>query len=98
MSKRKSNLVTVRALPSIAPQLADLMVTRLGLDAIGKAYKVDNLGGVFAIIRPELPAAITDQEVREIANVLNDKARELNAPLPFNVSRAKYDIFLPEDN
>ena len=81
------------ALPSIAPQLADLMVTRLGMDAICKAAKKY---GVFGLIRPELPVAVTDSEVFDIANILYEKAGEANAPLPVGVPGASYSIYLPE--
>jgi hypothetical protein len=94
---RKPTQIRVRALTSIAPQVAEIMVKQLGLPAIIKAYKGDNYQGIFALIRPELPNAVTDSEVRDIANILNERAREANFLMPATISGATYDLYLKED-
>ena len=93
---RKPDLVTTRKLPGIAPQLAELMLTRFGLNTICLAYKNDRVDGMFNLIRSELPFGVTDNEVREVANILNEKAGEASMPLPFGVPSSNYDIYLSE--
>ena len=81
--RRKPKLVTVRALDSIAPKIAELMVTRLGMPAICQAAKIDRIDSIYNLIRPLLPAGLTDREVLNVAEYLYDKkAAPLMAPLP----------------
>jgi hypothetical protein len=95
---RKPTQIRVRALTSITPQVAEIMVKRLGMDAIIKAYKGDNYQGIYDLIRPELPSAVTDSEVRDIANILNERAREANFLMPATISGATYSIYIGEDD
>ena len=72
------------------------MVKQLGITAIIKAYQGDRYQGIYALIRPELPGAVTDSEVWDVVNILNDKAKEAIAPMPYGVPGESWSIYLPE--
>ena len=93
MSKPK--LVTVRGLHNLTQQLADLLVERLGIDAIRASNNRDQLHGIYDLIRPELPSGVTNAEVRDVAIIMTEEAR--TPPLPNTFSAATYDLYLRED-
>lgn len=92
MSKPKP--ITTRGLHNLTQQLADLLVERLGMDAIRKAAERDRQQGIYDLIRPELPSGVTNREVWDVTYILTEGARP--APLPFGVPASSYSVYLEE--
>ena len=92
MSKPKP--ITTRALSNMSQKLADLLVERLGVEAIRQAVKRDRQQGIYDLIRPELPSGVTDWEVRDVAFIMAEGAAE--PPLPNTFSTATYSLFMKE--
>ena len=93
MSKPKP--ITTRGLPNMTLTLADLLVERLGIDAIRKAAGNDRQQGIYALIRPELPSGVTNAEVRNVAIIMAEAAKP--QPMPATASSVAYDIYLREN-
>ena len=93
---KKIKRVTVRKLTGLTPQLTEMMIEQVGMDKILAAARMDKINGIYSLIRPELPSGVTDSEVREVTNALEEAVQNAVLMPAYYTSRNR--IYLSEQS